>query len=411
MNCKQCGSKVPKGAKFCNNCGAEIPKEPYISSVNESGTIAELIEKKKDGTKNWLKWILLAFYIILCPLTDWYFPFFVGLIGTPICLLILIIFAITHKKKKTLAMVLAFMVVSFVTGLFFTPSMTEEERAAQKCEELGHEYVDELLTASTCSEGGETNHICSRCGDAYIESVPAAGHTYSDEVLKVASCTEEGEVKRTCSVCGDEVIESIKLIAHDYVEKKTMEATCDKAGERQRICSICGDKKTETLSAFGHSWSAATCTTPKTCKVCGAIDGEGYGHSTDAGICSICNERVEKLSPVTIVGMRYTTDSVGGVEWTFKIRNNTDKEIKYITFQWTCYNAVGDQIRDEITGKTYVRIKYTGPLGAGETTGKKRNTTLFYNNTYNNAKINEITVEYMDGTTESINEFYYGFSD
>ena len=60
-----------------------------------------------------------------------------------------------------------------------------------------------------------------------------------------------------------------------------------------------------------------------------------------------------------------------------KIRNNTDKEIKYITFQWSCYNAVGDLIYDQIDGKSYVKIKFTGPLAAGETTGKKRNTTCF----------------------------------
>ena len=127
-------------------------------------------------------------------------------------------------------------------------------------------------------------------------------------------------------------------------------------------------------------------------------------------VCSICGEAIFlKQSPVTVIGMKNTINSVGGVEWTFKIKNNSDKEIKYITFQWSCYNAVGDSISDQITGKSYVRVIFTGPLAPGKTTDWNRNTTLFYNHTYNNMKWNEITVEYMDGTTEKIGENYEGY--
>lgn len=44
----------------------------------------------------------------------------------------------------------------------------------------------------------------------------------------------------------------------------------------------------------GHSWSDATCTSPKTCKICGATEGKAAGHSwmdatyTNPKTCSVC---------------------------------------------------------------------------------------------------------------------------
>lgn len=348
-------------------------------------------------------------FILLCVISNWYLPLILGFIGVPICLVLLIVFAIKKKKVKPIALIMLGMFICFVAGIIGTPKTTPEQAAANECEKLGHEYTSEIITASTCTEGGEAKYTCTRCGEVHSDHLSPAGHTYQDEIVKQATCAEQGETHRVCSICGDEIVEKIAMAEHDYSEQIITAPTCEINGEKQLICTACGDKQMISLDALGHSWVSATCTTPKTCSVCGITSGEPLGHTTDAGICAICNERIEKQSPVTVIGMKYSIDYVGGVEWTFKIRNNTDKEIKYITFQWSCYNAVGDLIYDQIDGKSYVKIKFTGPLAAGETTGKKRNTTLFYNNTFSNLKWNEIAVEYMDGTTESITEYYYGY--
>ena len=49
------------------------------------------------------------------------------------------------------------------------------------------------------------------------------------------------------------------------------------------ICNECGEEREIT-----HSWKEADCTAPKTCKVCGATDGEALGHkpSEDDGDCT-----------------------------------------------------------------------------------------------------------------------------
>lgn len=155
-----------------------------------------------------------------------------------------------------------------------------------------------------------------------------------------------------------------------------------------------------------HDWKEATCEESTVCLSCGEVKGEKLGHTTDCGICTRCNKEFRKNSPVTILNWTYNIDYVGGVEWNFRIKNNTDKQIKYVTMQWDCYNAVGDLIYDEISWKSYVRVRFTGPLDAHSTSGSKRNTDKFYNHNLKSYKMTEIIVEYMDGTTEKVTQYH-----
>lgn len=76
---------------------------------------------------------------------------------------------------------------------------------------------------------------------------------------------------------------------------------------KEHICSICEKSLwSEPWPAGSHSWTAATCTTPKTCSACGTTEGDALGHSggvwfeltaptcTETGmkarICDVCNE-------------------------------------------------------------------------------------------------------------------------
>ena len=77
---------------------------------------------------------------------------------------------------------------------------------------------------------------------------------------------------------------------HYYTSKVTKEATCGKEGVKTYTCS-CGDSYTEAIEKTGyHSWEYATCTKPKTCKVCGTTSGSANGHSYGSwGICYYCD--------------------------------------------------------------------------------------------------------------------------
>ena len=96
----------------------------------------------------------------------------------------------------------------------------------------------------------------------------------------------------------------------------TTDATCDTDGVRTYTCSGCSYSYTETISATGHTWSDATCTTAKTCSVCGATDGNANGHTPAAAVkenevaatctkegsydsvvyCSVCKEQISRTT-------------------------------------------------------------------------------------------------------------------
>ena len=79
----------------------------------------------------------------------------------------------------------------------------------------------------------------------------------------------------TLAACGGE-----KECSHHYGKWfKTKIATCTEEGIDARRCEHCGDIETSTIMPNGHVWNDATCTTPKTCKICGEKDGSAKGHT------------------------------------------------------------------------------------------------------------------------------------
>ena len=69
--------------------------------------------------------------------------------------------------------------------------------------------------------------------------------------------------------------------------KSETAATCEKDGKKEYVCE-CGDSYSEAAKATGHSYSAATCTKPKSCSICNKTDGSALGHSLVNCVCSRC---------------------------------------------------------------------------------------------------------------------------
>lgn len=61
------------------------------------------------------------------------------------------------------------------------------------------------------------------------------------------------------------------------------DATCTSP----KTCTLCGEKEGEASSA-AHAWKAATCTSPTTCSLCGKSEGNRLGHLFADGKCSVC---------------------------------------------------------------------------------------------------------------------------
>ncbi len=104
------------------------------------------------------------------------------------------------------------------------------------------------------------------------------------ETVKQATCNEEGKLVRTCSKCS-ETEESIvsKTDSHTWTQ-----ATCSSP----KKCQLCGVTEGTPIE---HDWGNPTCTTPRSCLVCWTVDdnSEPLGHSYVNGECEICGDESE----------------------------------------------------------------------------------------------------------------------
>ena len=179
---------------------------------------------------------------------------------------------------------------------------------------LGHDYVERVDKAATCTEAGHAYRSCSRCSDMQEVTLPALGHTWDNGVVTQApTCAAEGVMTFTCLRCGATRTEAIaKTADHIPVSVPGKAATCTEAGLTDGSkCSVCGAVLTaqQSIPAKGHSpvavpGRAATCTEAgltdgSKCSVCGAVltaqqSIPALGHAWDGGAVTVAPTCVDK---------------------------------------------------------------------------------------------------------------------
>lgn len=135
---------------------------------------------------------------------------------------------------------------------------------------LGHKY-DSVTKEANCTEDGYTTHICSVCGDTYVDGkVSAWGHSWIDATCTEAkycstcgeifgealghnykatitnpTCTEKGYTTHICSTCGDSYVDGYTdAIGHNWV--KGVCSNCSLICEhsyQDGTCAQCGKKE------------------------------------------------------------------------------------------------------------------------------------------------------------------------
>ena len=166
-----------------------------------------------------------------------------------------------------------------------------------------HDYKVSSTVAATCTSAGSETYKCVGCGDTYIESITLT-HSYVLSASENATCQKDGYKTYRCSLCNDEYTEKSGKTSHTSVVVSTQEATCTKAGAKNYKCTTCGYEYTEEIPQKSHSYSAATCTNPKTCTGCGKTEGTALGHSTGGVKCSKCGEVTFKTLTYTGTGSK-----------------------------------------------------------------------------------------------------------
>lgn len=130
---------------------------------------------------------------------------------------------------------------------------------------LGHSYTASV-TAPTCTTGGYTTHICTRCNASYQDGfVSALGHDYSEWVtVKEPSCMASGLETHTCLRCNDVQTRQIAALGHNYSATVTA-PTCTERGYTTHTCVRCSHTYYDTYTTeLGHAWDNGVVTVEPT---------------------------------------------------------------------------------------------------------------------------------------------------
>ena len=163
----------------------------------------------------------------------------------------------------------------------------------------------------TCTQDGEIDYKCSKCGYIKKEITKATGHEWGEWKTTLAqTCTTDGKEERICSKCSEKEERTLKATGHEWGEwKTTLAKTCTTDGKEERTCSKCSEKEERTLKATGHKSETVRVKAP-TCKE------DGY---TGDEVCKVCHETLNKGTTI------HKTDSHEWGKWT-TVRESTCTE-------------------------------------------------------------------------------------
>lgn len=163
----------------------------------------------------------------------------------------------------------------------------------------------------TCTQDGEIDYKCSKCGYIKKEITKATGHEWGEWQTTLAqTCTTDGKEERTCAKCSEKEERTLKATGHEWGEwQTTLVQTCTTDGKEERTCSKCSEKEERTLKATGHKSETVGAKAP-TCKE------DGY---TGDEVCKVCHETLNKGTTIP------KTDSHEWGKWT-TVRESTCTE-------------------------------------------------------------------------------------
>ena len=95
-------------------------------------------------------------------------------------------------------------------------------------------------------------------------------------------------------------------------------------------------------------------------------------------------------------------NSAGLVGVKFSIKNVGEKTIKYYSLYFVPYNAVGDKVGCTIRDRVEYGIRGTGPLANGQVETGNYLEDMWYNPSITSVKLTRAEIQYMDGTSETI---------
>ena len=182
-----------------------------------------------------------------------------------------------------------------------------EETYMKSIKKLAHTYSLVSFADATCSATGSKTYKCAGCNNTYSETVAKLTHNYKVVSSQAPTCQKEGYTTHKCSLCSDEYTETNGKVSHDTVLISTINATCTSVGSKNYKCKNCTYTYSEEIGIKSHNYSAATCTTAKTCSSCGKTEGQKLGHSNTL-VCTRCGVTTFEKLELSGTGDKYYTN-------------------------------------------------------------------------------------------------------
>lgn len=252
-----------------------------------------------------------------------------------------------------------------------------------------------ILSTLLCGCGGGGSAVATDSGHSAGEGTNTTALTPADNSPQAT--TEGASVQEPQAT-------TVSQCKHTFGNwMTTKEATCLETGEQVRICSKCSFAEMGEIKVLGHT--------------------------TQAGVCERCQENIgadlaQSIQSIIQIHEVYPSkpNSAGGVDMNVAFSNTSNKTIKYIHFNVTPYNGVGDSVKCDIRDYYSFTGYVTGPLEPGyrgySRVGKRTSAVhtwgeAWYNYDIKTLELNSVKIEYMDGSTYSLrgDELKLAFTD
>lgn len=167
--------------------------------------------------------------------------------------------------------------------------------------------------------------------------------------------------------------------------------------------TACGDSSTSDSSSADSSSAAETTTTTSATTTTTSATTTTTTTTTTQATTTVPTRSSSELFTDDFIYL-IPSNSADGIQFLFAAKYTGTKTINYYTITYKMYNAVGDPAYDSINNKSGFVTKTVGPVTTGKyIADQSKDRPVAYCSAINSLEVEEILLEYADGTKETIN--------